>query len=87
MIQLTKITYHFMIALPHVKPLPAAKTTVSPVLIFPFSQASVKAIGIEAQSLPYFFEYYYHQSTLNFFCEGRTKNAQRHRQLLCHGSK
>jgi hypothetical protein len=34
-----------MIALPHVKPLPkAAKTTVSPVLIFPFSQASVKAI-------------------------------------------
>jgi hypothetical protein len=45
-----------MIASPHVKPLPkAAKTTVSPVLIFPFSQASVKAIGIEAAVvLPYF---------------------------------
>jgi hypothetical protein len=44
-----------MIASPHVKPLPkAAKTTVSPVLIF-LSQASVKAIGIEAAVvLPYF---------------------------------
>jgi hypothetical protein len=45
-----------MIALPQVKPLQKQlKTTVSPVLIFPFSQASVKAIGIEAAVvLPYF---------------------------------
>jgi hypothetical protein len=71
MIQLTlKITYHFMIALPHVKPLPkAAKTTVSPVLIF-LSQASVKAIGIEAAVVLPYFEYYYklgHQSIQTSF--------------------
>lgn len=48
--------YHLIIALPQVNPLPkAAKTTVSPVLIFPCSQASVNAIGIEAAVvLPYF---------------------------------
>ena len=50
------IHYHFMITLPHVNPLPkAAKTTVSPDLILPFSQASVKAIGIDAAVVfPYF---------------------------------
>ena len=48
--------YHLIIALAQVNPLPkAAKTTVSPDLIFPFSQASVKAIGIEAAVVfPYF---------------------------------
>jgi hypothetical protein len=48
--------YHFMITLPKVNPLPkAAKTTVSPDLILPFSQASVKAIGMEAAVVfPYF---------------------------------
>lgn len=48
--------YHLMITLPQVNPLPkAAKTTVSPDLIFPCSQASVKAIGMEAAVvLPYF---------------------------------
>ena len=42
--------------LPQVKPLPkAARTTVSPDFIFPFSHASVKAIGIEAAVVfPYF---------------------------------
>ena len=41
--------YHLIIALPQVKPLPnAAKTTLSPSLIFPSSHASVNAIGIEA---------------------------------------
>jgi hypothetical protein len=48
--------YHFKIALAQVNPLPnAAKTTVSPDFILPFSHASVKAIGIEAAVvLPYF---------------------------------
>jgi hypothetical protein len=47
-----------MIALPHVKPLPkAAKTTVSPLLIF--HSPSVKAIGIEAAVVFRIFEYYY----------------------------
>ena len=50
------LCYHFKIALAQVKPLPkAAKTTVSPSLILPSSQASVKAIGIEAAVVfPYF---------------------------------
>ena len=48
--------YHLIIALAQVKPLPkAAKTTVSPDFIFHCSQASVKAIGIEAAVVfPYF---------------------------------
>ena len=48
--------YHFIITLPQVNPLPkAAKTTVSPDLILPCSQASVNAIGMEAAVvLPYF---------------------------------
>jgi hypothetical protein len=43
-------------ALAQVNPLPnAAKTTVSPDLILPCSQASVKAIGMEAAVVfPYF---------------------------------
>jgi hypothetical protein len=51
--------YHFMITLPKVNPASkAAKTTVSPDLILPFSQASVKAIGWR-QSYFRTFEYYY----------------------------
>ena len=48
--------YHLITTLPHVKPLPkAAKTIRSSSLILPFSQASVKAIIIEAAVvLPYF---------------------------------
>ncbi|MNR01287.1 hypothetical protein D3C85_1170870 [compost metagenome] len=51
-----ELNYHLIIALAQVNPLPkAAKTTVSPDLIFPCSQASVKAIGIDAAVvLPYF---------------------------------
>ena len=47
---------HFMMALPQVNPLPkAAKTTQSPDFILLFSQASVRAIGIEAAVVfPYF---------------------------------
>jgi hypothetical protein len=49
-----------MITLPQVNPLPnAAKTTVSPDLNFPFSHASVNAIGIEADSYFRIFVYYY----------------------------
>lgn len=41
--------YHRIITLPQVNPLPkAAKTTKSPDLTLPDSQASVKAIGIDA---------------------------------------
>ena len=41
--------YHRIITLPQVNPLPkAAKTTKSPFLIFPCSQASVNAIGMDA---------------------------------------
>lgn len=49
-------SYHLIIALAQVNPLPnAAKTTLSPFLIFPCSQASVKAIGMEAAVVfPYF---------------------------------
>ena len=51
-----ELIYHLIIALAQVKPLPkAAKTTVSPDLIFPCYQASVKAIGIDAAVVfPYF---------------------------------
>ncbi len=54
--QLKLGNYHLIIALAQVNPLPnAAKTTVSPDFIFPCSQASVSAIGIEAAVvLPYF---------------------------------
>ena len=48
--------YHLIITLPQVKPLPnAARTTVSPFFIFPCSQASVSAIGMDAAVVfPYF---------------------------------
>ena len=48
--------YHLIIELPQVNPLPkAAKTTISPEFIFPSSQASVNAIGIDpAVVFPYF---------------------------------
>ena len=50
------LDYHLMMALAQVNPLPkAARTIVSPSFIFPCSQASVNAIGIEAAVvLPYF---------------------------------
>jgi hypothetical protein len=56
MLFLNNKNYHLMMTLPQVNPLPkAAKTTVSPDLILPFSHASVKAIGIDAAVVfPYF---------------------------------
>ena len=52
----TIINYHLIITLPQVNPLPkAANTTKSPSLIFPLSNASVKAIITDAAVvLPYF---------------------------------
>ena len=52
--------YHLIIALPQVKPLPkAASTTVSPSFTLPCSQASVRAIGIEAAVVFPYFRYRY----------------------------
>ena len=63
--------YHLIITLPQVKPLPnAARTTRSPSLIFPSSQASVRAIGIlAAVVLPYrmILLYTWSSESLNFF--------------------
>jgi len=49
-------SYHLIIALAQVNPLPkAANTSVSPSFILPNSQASVSAIGIDAAVVfPYF---------------------------------
>lgn len=59
--------YHRIITLPQVKPLPkAAKTTRSPFLILPASQASVKAIGMDAAVVfPYFWILLYTLSSGN----------------------
>ncbi len=52
----SNISYHLITTLPQVNPLPkAAITTISPSLILPFSQASQRAIGIDAAVVfPYF---------------------------------
>src|SRR4030095_10491845 len=68
----TTEAYHFNNALPHVKPLPnAARHTRSLSFTLPFSQASHKAIGIDAAVVfPYFWMLLYTWSSrsLSFCC-------------------